>query len=187
MNMTNSPNLVEAPRWNDVWATDLVVPSGATAPDRATIPGATNLDAWAFDGNATTESLGSSFEIPHDYEEGTDLRPHLHWAGSSAGAGNVKWNFTYTLIVPGAEATAEATLTFTAANPGLGANSRPIGAATEFPVISGTGLKIGTIIRFRLFRNPGDAADTYADDALLFQAGIHYELDALGSRQVFTK
>jgi hypothetical protein len=59
--------------------------------------------------------------------------------------------------------------------------------AGEFPVISGVGLKIGTIIRFRLFRNPGDAADTYAGDALLFQAGIHYEADALGSKQVFTK
>jgi len=182
-----SPNFIEGPRWNDVWATDLLVPIGASAPDRVSVPGLTNISVLGFDGNATTETLGGTFEVPHDYIEGSDLRPHIHWAGSSNGVGNVKWQFGYSVFTFDVEASAETVVSFTAANPGLGANSRPIIKAGEFPVIPGAGLKIGTLIRFRIFRNPQDAADTYAADALGFQVGLHYQADALGSQNVFTK
>lgn len=182
-----SPAFVEAPRWNDMWATDLLVPSGATAPDRVPLPGLTNLDANSFDGVNTVETLGGTFEMPHDYIEGSDIRPHLHWSGSSAAAGNIKWQLGYSVFNVNAEATAETVIAVTLANPGLGANSRAVIKANEFPVISGAGIGIGTLIRFRIFRDPSDVADTYGADALLYQVGIHYEADALGSVGVFTK
>lgn len=186
MNMKTSPDFVESPRWNDIFATDVVVPQGATAPNRTAIPGVTAVDAWGFAGSGPAQTLALTFELLHGYQEGTDLRIHLHWAGTTAGAGNVKWNFGYTIGAFDQEMTAEVVTSAVIANPGLGANSRPVVKAVEF-VIPGTGRKIGDIIRARVFRDSSDVADTYADAVLLFQSGIHYVSDELGSRQVFVK
>ena len=40
---------------------------------------------------------------------------------------------------------------------------------------------------FRIFRDPADAADTYAHDAAILDVGIHYEKDTMGSRGITTK
>lgn len=57
----------------------------------------------------------------------------------------------------------------------------------SFPVISGSGLTIGAIVMFRLFRDPTDAADTYGSDACLISFGIHYQQDTAGSYEIVTK
>lgn len=171
--------------WNDAWATDLHVPIGASAPDRVLPPGITGIDAYGFDGNATTESLSMVVELPHDFQEGTDVFPHLHWCGSSGAAGNVKWNMQYAICRFDEEMGAVVSTSFTAANPGLGANGRAVVRAGEFPAISG--LKVNDLLRIRIFRNPGDAADTYGADAIYLQFGIHYVADQIGSAQKFSK
>lgn len=59
--------------------------------------------------------------------------------------------------------------------------------ANEFDVISGTNIKIGDIIAFRLFRDPTDVADTYGSDVFLLSVGIHFQIDSTGSVNIFTK
>jgi hypothetical protein len=48
-------------------------------------------------------------------------------------------------------------------------------------------VSMGQQFCFRLYRNPGDAAGTYPTDAILLTAGLHVEMDTVGSRSITTK
>lgn len=168
--------------YNDINMSVNVLNPGATAPGTWTIPG-TALVIRAFTGTAAEQSAHGSLEILHDYKEGTDIVPHLHWCPTTTGAGNVKWQLEYSWLNGGSTVTTSVTTSVTVAAPGvIGQEQR-----TSFPAISGVGKTIGSRFVFRLFRNPADAADTYGADAGAFDIGIHYEIDTIGSRQITTK
>jgi hypothetical protein len=175
-------------QYNDWICAAFLVPTGASGANQTAVPGATGFETWGFTGAATTDNLMGTFEFMHDYKEGSDVYPHIHWSGTNNNAGNVKWQFIY--IIEGAlgEFSAPVTLTVTAANPGLGPNGRPVHKVSEFaPAISGAGLAIGTQLRFILRRDPTDNADTYGSTALMWDVGIHYLSDSAGSLQRFVK
>lgn len=167
--------------WNDINVSASALGQGASAPDVVTLIG--NIQGIAFDGNATTEQLYGEIEILHDYKEGTDLRPHIHWSPTTANAGNIKWQLEYTAARKGEVFPATSTISVVVAANGVARTHN----AHEFPVIPGADFIIGTHVAFRLFRNPADAEDTYPDDALLHSFGVHYEIDTPGSRMVMQK
>jgi hypothetical protein len=157
---------------------------GATPPDSIPINGGT-IEVRAFDGVAITEQLFFGTEYNHEAKEGADIVFHLHWSPTTAGAGNVKWQLTYKWInIDGSFAGAETTISVTQASGGVAWSSNKV----SFPAVSGAGKTIGSQIVGRLFRDPTDAADTYAADAAITATfGIHYEIDSNGSRQITTK
>jgi hypothetical protein len=57
----------------------------------------------------------------------------------------------------------------------------------NFAAISGTNKTIQSTFVFRVFRDPADAADTYASDAGFLVFGVHFQQDTVGSRQITTK
>lgn len=66
--------------------------TGEGTPDLA-VRGSTTyqtVNAWAFDG-ANDESITTSYLMPADYTTLAALTPTLHWAASTADAGNVHW------------------------------------------------------------------------------------------------
>lgn len=172
-----------ATTWNDINMSVQSLSLGANAPGDWTIP-TTGLIVKAFTGTgATTQSAHGSMEILHDYKEGTDIIPHLHWCPTTTGAGDVKWQLEYIWIDSAGTLSGSQTISVTVAASGTAGKCE----RTNIGVLSGTGLKIGSRLLFRLFRNPADAADTYAADAACFDIGVHYERDTLGSRSVTTK
>lgn len=173
-------SFVGSSRWDDIVIPPGALGGGASSPDLITL--VSNISAYAFDGGGTLEQLYGSFEIPHDYKEGTDLRPHIHWTPTTAGAGNVVWNLEYSLAARSGTFGASTTVTATDAAAGA-----LIHNAEEFTSISGSGITIGTVIMFRLYRDPTNVADTYGADAVLLSLGVHYEVDATGSTNIFTK
>ena len=60
----------------------------------------TGIYTWGF---AIDELVSGSFELQHDYKEGTDLTFHVHWGGNAAPSDTdyVKWELTYTIIRDG--------------------------------------------------------------------------------------
>ena len=167
--------------WDDIILSPDVIQGGATRPDRITLIG--NIDAYAFNGSTTVEEMSSSFEMPHDYKVGTDLRPHIHWCPSDTNAGDVKWQLEITIA--GKDIAFPTVTTISAIE-----TSNQVDRAhqvVEFDVIDGTNINIGDITGFRLFRDPTDAEDTYGSDAIFLSLGFHYEIDGDGSRQVFIK
>lgn len=169
----------EGLQWDDIIIYPTALGTGASAPDLVAFGPSGNLKAYGFDGNATSEQLYGSFEIPHNYLENSNIRPHIHWAPSTAGSGTVKWYLEYSITYPNGSFLAPTTISLTQDAGGVWKHS-----VAEFNGVFSAS-KIGSICMFRLYRNPAD--DTYTGDAILLSLGFHYQLDGNGSTNLFTK
>lgn len=169
--------------WQDINVAGVELGAGAASPDLIAVNG-TVLQVRAFDGGATTEELFGVIELPHSYREGSDITAHVHWMPTTTGAGNVKWNIDYQWVNAGdTYANTVTTVSATAA----ASTTAWDGTNTDIATITGTGKTISSHFMFRLYRNPADVADTYADDAALIVFGLHIEGDTIGSRGIITK
>lgn len=173
----------DATNWNDINKSLLPLSTGANVPSIIAVNGATKIKVRAFNGIGTVNELGEGCEILHDYKEGSDIQPHIHWAATTADAGNVKWNLAYMWVNRDGVYTGETIINVTVAASGVAWKEQ----RTNFPAISGTGKHIGSRFQFVLYRDPTDGADTYGHDAAAFDFGLHYERDTIGSRQITAK
>lgn len=143
----------------------------------------TNILTYAFDGGGSIEEAHGSFELQHDYKEGTDLWPHLHYYTTSIATGNVKWFLDYWISIPDTTIVSGTTSVVTPTN-GIAWHQFLV----DFDdLIDGTNLLIASQIHFRIYRDSGDVEDTYVDQVAVGTVGIHYKVDTVGSRQITTK
>lgn len=143
----------------------------------------TNIKVYAMSGtNPTPDELYGSFELQHDYKEGTPLHPHIHFLPTTSDAGNVKFFLEYYLRDDNA-----LKLTGTLSSVSSTGSIAWQEIRTEFGTISNSSIKIGSQIFFRLYRDAADVQDTYSFDVALSTVGIHYEIDTVGSRQIAIK
>lgn len=146
--------------------------------------GSSDIGIAAFAGTGiTTEEVSGGFELNHFYKEGTAIRPHIHWAPTTTGSGNVVWQLEYSWCNDGDVCSTGTIITVTDAAPGTAWQQQIV----EFPTIDGTGKTIGSQFSFRLFRDPANGSDTYEDDAVVKTFGVHVEADSIGSREVISK
>lgn len=168
--------------WNDInIPTASMASAGATILDVVTV-GSNNLKGFVGTG-AVVQQADGSIELLHDYKEGTDIRPHIHWMPNDTGAGNVKFSLGYRWFNRADVMPAETVITVTQSAGGVQYQHN----TAVFTTITGTGKGIGSRFVFRLFRDPADVADTYANHALTLDFGIHYQCDSQGSCQVLIK
>jgi len=141
----------------------------------------TTIETYGF---GTGEKVHGGFELQHDYAEGTDLVFHVHWQGVTAPSGtdNVQWRLNYILMRDGETLNAAVEID----SPDTPIDTRYSTERTDFTAITGTNFKIGDQFMFTLTRTTA-TANEYAGDALIATAGIHYEVDTIGSRQITTK
>lgn len=182
--------------WNDIMVyPDATTREGSKPPVWGTVfkndsgNTSTGVYLWMFSQNQEQE-LHFSVQIPHDYKEGSELHPHVHWttiSGTPAG-NNVVWGLEYTVISVGGNFPATTTLTTNSVHPDIGAPSG-VGQhlVSEFSTISGSGLKISSILVCRLFRKAGDPSDTFPGAVGFLGFDIHYQQDTQGSRQQWVK
>jgi len=131
----------------------------------------------------TEEEVYFEMQIPHAYKEGTDIEMHVHWSPMDTDTGTVRWGLEYTV------ANVDGTFGNTTL---IYVNDAADGTAKKHQVasfsgISGTGLTISCMLICRLFRDAGDAADTYDEDAALHEIDAHIEVNTIGSRDEWTK
>ena len=140
----------------------------------------TNITTYGFDPN---HLVCGSFELQHDYKEGTDIVFHVHFQIPDAptGTDKVKWEVVYTVARDGE--TLDAATTITAEQD---VDTQYETYLLSFTAVTGTAFKIGDQVLFRL-RRVAATADEYGGEALLETFGVHYEVDTLGSRQITTK
>ena len=145
---------------------------------------ATGILTYAFIGTGVlADELHGSLETLHDYLEGSDIVPHIHWCPTTADVGNVKWQIEYIWLSRTGTIGASTTISVTTAAGGTAWALK----RSDFPTISGVGRQIGDRFAFRIFRDPADVADTYGFNAAILDVGIHYEKDTVGSRQIAGK
>ena len=141
----------------------------------------TTIETYGF---AVGEKVHGGFELQHDYAEGTDLTFHVHWQGITAptGTDNVQWRINY-IVMRGGE-TLDAAVTVD--SPDTTFDTQYESVRTDFAAITGTNFKIGDQFMFTLTRVAA-TGDAYAGDALIGTAGIHYQVNTIGSRNITTK
>ena len=141
----------------------------------------TGIETYSF---AVGEKVSGSFEMQHDYKQGSDFTFHLHWQGIAAptGTDNVQWRLTYTLMRDGTTLDAVTIID----SPDATIDTQYMAVRNDFAAITGTNYKIGDQFLFTLERVAA-TGDAYAGDALIATAGIHYQIDTIGSRQIGTK
>ncbi len=173
--------------YNDVNFEAYAFKQGVSSPDLIDILGTTGILGYGFNGNMTMEQLYSGGEILHDYKEGTDLLPHVHWMPTTTNTGNVEWHMAYSIQNTEGSGTAVFPAPTTISGVGGTTGTAWLSKIAALGDIDGTDIKIGAHILFRFYRNPAGANDTYPDDAVVLSVGLHYQVNTLGSREVYTK
>lgn len=172
--------------WNDI---QFNVESGRTAA--ANFPDwdktfTANTGAYKFDVDDYIH-LGSN-EMKHDWKEGTSIYPHIHVALDGANVSGVSQYVKFTIYI----AYADDGSVFTETSKDVEVEI-PTGTADLTHLITGatalsmTGLKVGTQLNLRVKRIAATTGTEYPNHIFLKQVGIHYEIDTLGSRQIFIK
>ena len=147
---------------------------GATAPTVATV-GIFSVLQFA-GGGVIVDTVYATLHLPIDWAEGTDLTASVHWAPIDGNAGNVKWQMTWAAVA------AEANEVISVA----GTDTFIIDATQTLQdemlksgdmTIAGASLAMHDCIAIKLFRDPADAADTYASAASLIQIEFSYIAD----------
>ena len=133
---------------------------------------------------ASTEICVGIAQFPHSRKLDSEIRPHVHWSPTTTGSGNVLWRLEYVL----ADINGTFPGTYTAID-ALAAAGGVVGAhqIKSFPAIDASEVGLSAIMCWKLSRIGGDATDTYAADARLFEFDIHYEIDTIGSDDELAK
>lgn len=179
--------ILAAPQYKDINAAGIILAKPSVSnPDlvnfKDNLGADTTIPTYAF---GVDEYLSGGFEIQHDYKEGTDLIFHVHFqiiAAPADASDNVQWRLTYAIFRDGLTLTSAQTID-TLDKP---VTTQYASYRSDFPAISGTSLKIGDQFIFNLYRVAADS-DDFAGDCLIETAGIHYQVDTLGSNNIFSK
>jgi len=178
--------VLEVPVYNDINIAGYLLGKPAsnypgTDTFRTSTPTDTGIETYAF---AVDEKVHGGFELMHDYKEGTDLVFHVHFQiiAVPSGTDNVQWRLAYVVMRDGVTLTAVTTID--SADTPVDTQYRAY--RTDFGAITGTNFKIGDQFMFTLTRVAPDG-DVFLGDCLIETAGIHYQIDTLGSRNIITK
>jgi hypothetical protein len=138
------------------------------------------------------EQVHFAAQMPHAWKLETPIRFHVHWTPKTNGAANqkVNWGLEYTWQKLGGDFSTTTLISGNAHHPADASLVAGRHYLTEIGEIPGTGMDaVSSMLICRLFRDASGAlgTDDYADDAILFEADFHYEIDAHGSRLEYTK
>ncbi len=125
-------------------------------------------------------------QLPHGYQEGTDIEAHVHWVGEDQTAGDVVWQLTCSWANMDQAFPGESTYYAVAPN-----NAALADAHTHshlLPDLDGNSKTISSMLVCLLRRNSNNAADTFAGkDAYLTEVDFHFRQDTIGSQNEATK
>jgi hypothetical protein len=154
------------------------------------VPASNNPDWVAFKGGlvlgfgdqaveGNEEIVYFSVQVPHNWKEGTDITPHVHWAVASTTIANVVWKLTYSWASINGTFPSETTIIKTGSADGTNSKHN----ISIFDTIAGSGKTLSSMLVCSLKRNSSNAADTLTgEDALLLEIDFHYQIDRFGSR-----
>lgn len=174
---------------NPIYYEDLRVPFSTVRLPAANPPTATsykNSEILAFSTTADNY-VYFTCQLPHSYEEGSDIYPHLHWTiptdGAGSGEENVKWDFTYSWANFDDTFPSSVSDTIT-----IDVQKRTADAhmKSKFATINGSDKKISSVLMCSLKRDVSVSND-YTDNAYGVEFDFHYKKNTIGSLQELRK
>lgn len=176
-------------RWRHDGATtweDLRFPVGGLNPiGSAAPPTVDTTDGTLLFSKSATNVIVCQAQMSHQWKEGTAISPHIHWSPTTTGGGNVVWRIEYQIADINGTFSGSWTAQDMTVAAGTTAEKHLMSEwATDIVM---TGLHISAMLKIKVSRIGGDAADTYDADARLLEFDLHYEQDAFGSDTELTK
>lgn len=126
------------------------------------------------------EQVSFIVQLPHSWEEGTQLYFHIHYA--------------YPSSIPDTRSTWTLEYDWQNENELFGLGTTTITCYTEysdadvlksqrvyFPAINGTGKTFSSILVCSLTRHSSDVSDNYTDNVNLLEIDVHYQINTFGS------
>lgn len=170
-------------QWEDIRFPATTVNPPGTASD----PGVDTTYGWLLFDASSTEVIFLIAQLPHGWEEGTTLKPHVHWCKTTSATGNVVWQLDYRWS-PIGETMDGSWTTLSDYTPDVSDSDTAYHhALTGLGDISGTGKQISDCLIMKLSRIGGDGNDTYGADAAMIEFDIHIQLDSFGSTALYDK
>jgi len=172
--------------WTDLVPLPTTSGPGSAAPSFSVYTGV--LRAYEYVGTGpTVKDFNYGFQFPHGWKEGSTVSPHLHlYIPDLLVGGNIRFYLDYNWANIGATGAESVSTIFgdlvRANNAGIAQN-----ALLEFPNIVGTGKTLSSMLMTRLYRDAADAADTFEGSVWLKSIDVHYQQDAMGSNQEYSK
>jgi hypothetical protein len=176
--------LVRQPAWDDTMVPALSVKTGAAAPTLGAFGPSGSIQTYLFQPSSQNDQCWFGIQMPHDWQEGTNIRPHVHWAPTTTGSGAVMWGLEYTFANINAVFPAPTTIYCTGSAAGVAWTHQITGFTDE---ISGSGKTLSCVMMCRLFRNATHGDDTYAANCAMIGFDCHYIKNSLGSTQELVK
>lgn len=134
-----------------------------------------------FPQNDATEAVFITCQLPHAWEVGSIIYPHVHVVQAHAGQAVFKMDYKWYDI--GDPIPAEWTTYVMDTYADTSAYSVPRSQILKGTGIDGTGKDISSILKLKLYRDD----NAYVGDILADQFDIHILIDELGSRTEYTK
>jgi len=142
------------------------------------------------DARILNERIIYTFQMPHQWEEGSDVMPHFHWWQSSADMPNWwmkwrKWN--------NGEAKPASWTSAIYASHVFTYVSGDLAQITKFPIIDMSDITISGFVQVTFGRDTGNVstlftgADPLTGQAEFVEFDLHTEIDSFGSNDEFTK
>lgn len=180
-------NLSHSEVFRDYLIPGLSARTGASAPDLVSFRD--GLYLLAFDGNATLEQAFFSLHILHDIkidEDDPEATPtfHVHWTHNTLSpSGNVKWQVELTLARGYGKDAYPASQTISSVQAAPAQYVHQITPDDDMPLPSSflVNLEPDSQLIGRIFRDPSDVEDTFANDAMLIGIDLHYKANKLGT------
>jgi len=129
------------------------------------------------------------WQLPHSYKLGSAIYPHIHTVPEDNTAGNVYWEFTYSIAAVNDAFPVATSIFLTQVQPEVTDKH----TYTSFDAIPGSALPsestdISTMIICSLARRSDDVLDTFTGkDVYLLEVDLHYERDTTGSYSILVK
>lgn len=170
--------------WAQVGGEPSVVEGSGNAPEL--VPFIGGINAWAYGPTALSEAFSTS-DLPFDWCPGTDLVYGIHWSpGNSTATGTVRFGleFTFAWTYGQGASSVFAPTTTIYLQPTI-----TVGIAHEHyltfnsPEFNFPGSMAQQNMRFlvRVFRDAGNAADTFPDPVFIIGTDLFYRTDRLGT------
>lgn len=150
---------------------DMRVPldKGSNSASLSSLPGISGPEIYFFRDGQGVEAMSFTMQLPHNWKEGTNIFPHIHWVPKYSGSGNIKWNLDYSwadLDDTTPQSFPAITTTSVVVTGPFIQNKHLLSPLTSGNVgISGAGKHYSSILICRIWRDSGDGADTYQADA----------------------
>ena len=128
-----------------------------------------------FPQNNTSEFVVVSYQMPHGYIEGTNMKPHIHLGQAQDLQAVFKFEYRWINIGDPADVAVQTIIFDQYAIEYVNGTLHQILYSND--ELDGTGKKISSILKGKLYRDD----NVYVGDILVTDFDIHYRLDAFGS------